>query len=80
VLWQRINLRCLDLRAHADGVTLDVSRPRKPTDIGFIGVFNSNLRAERLDADWVRSLADAREKSEDWRGHYDGVRPHGAIG
>ncbi len=42
--------RDLDLWAYAHGVTLDFSRPGKPTDNAFIEAFNSKLRAECLNA------------------------------
>ena len=35
---------------------------------------------ECLNAHWFLSLADAREKMEDWRKYYNEERPHGAIG
>jgi putative transposase len=63
--------RDLDLWAYANDVTLDFSRPGKPTDNGFIEAFNSKLRSECLNAHWFMSLADAREKLEDWRRHYN---------
>ena len=72
--------RDLDLWAYANDVTLDFSRPGKPTDNGFIEAFNSKLRAECLNAHWFTGLADAREKLEDWRRHYNENRPHSAIG
>lgn len=72
--------RDLDLWADANGVTLDFSRPGKPTDNGFIEAFNSKLRTECLNAHWFMTLADAREKLEDWRRDYNEVRPHSAIG
>jgi putative transposase len=72
--------RDLDLWAYANDVTLDFSRPGKPTDNGFIEAFNSKLRSECLNAHWFMSLADAREKLEDWRRHYNEDRPHSAIG
>lgn len=72
--------RDLDLWAYANDVTLDFSRPGKPTDNGFIEAFNSKLRSECLNAHWFMSLADAREKLEDWRRDYNEVRPHSAIG
>jgi putative transposase len=52
--------RDLDLWACANDVTLDFSRPGKPTDNGFIEAFNSKLRAECLNANWFMDLADAR--------------------
>lgn len=63
--------RDLDLWAYANDVTLDFSRPGKPTDNGFIEAFNGKLRAECLNAHWFMSLADARKKLEDWRKHYN---------
>jgi putative transposase len=72
--------RDLDLWAYANGVTLDFSRPGKPTDNAFIEAFNGRFRAECLNGHWFMSLEDAKEKMEDWRKYYNEVRPHGAIG
>ena len=44
--------RDLDLWAYANDVTLDFSRPGKPTDNGFIEAFNSKFRSECLNAHW----------------------------
>ena len=54
--------RDMDLWAYRHGVTLDFSRPGKPTDNAFIEAFNGRLRAECLNAHWFLSLADAAEK------------------
>ena len=72
--------RDLDLWAYARGVTLDFSRPGKPTDNAFAEAFNSRVRAECMNAHWFLTLADAREKLEAWRRYYNEDRPHGAIG
>ena len=72
--------RDLDLWAYQNEVTLDFSRPGKPTDNAFIESFNGTFRAECLNAHWFMSLADARQKMEDWRRDYNEVRPHSAIG
>jgi putative transposase len=72
--------RDLDLWAYAKGVTLDFSRPGKPTDNAFAEAFNSRVRAECMNAHWFLTLADAREKLEAWRRYYNEERPHGAIG
>ena len=72
--------RDLDLWAYTNGVTLDFSRPGKPTDNAFIEAFNGRFRAECLNAHWFMSLEDAREKMEDWCRYYNEERPHGAIG
>lgn len=72
--------RDLDLWAYQHDVALDFSRPGKPTDNAFIESFNGSFRAECLNAHWFMSLADARQKMEDWRRDYNEVRPHSAIG
>jgi Transposase and inactivated derivatives len=72
--------RDLDLWAYQHAVELDFSRPGKPTDNAFIEAFNGRFRAECLNAHWFLSLADAQEKMEAWRRHYNEDRPHGAIG
>jgi hypothetical protein len=72
--------RELDLWAYANDVTLDFSRPGKPTDNGYIEAFNSKFRAECLNAHWFLTLADAREELENWRQYYNEDRPHSAIG
>lgn len=61
--------RDLELRAHANDVKLDFSRPGKPTDKDHVQAFNSKLRAECLKVHWFMSLADARGKLEVCRGY-----------
>jgi putative transposase len=72
--------RDLDLWAYQRGVTLDFSRPGKPTDNSFIESFNGKFRTECLNTHWFMSLDDACMKMEDWRRDYNEVRPHSAIG
>ena len=72
--------RDLDLWAYQRGVTLDFSRPGKPTDNAFIEAFNGRFRAECLNAHWFLSLADAQRKLEDWRRLLQRGTPIGAIG
>lgn len=72
--------RDMDLWAYQRAVTLDFSRPGKPTDNAFIEAFNGRFRAECLNQHWFLTLADAAEKLEAWRRYYNEERPHGAIG
>jgi putative transposase len=72
--------RNLDLWAYVNGVTLDFSRPGKPTDNAYIEAFNGKFRQECLSAHWFLTLADAREKMETWRSYYNEDRPPSAIG
>ena len=84
--------RDLDLWAYQRGVTLDFSRPGKPTDNAFVEAFNGRFRAECLNTcrhcrsdqwrnnDDFLTLADAVEKLEAWCRLYKEKQPHGAIG
>jgi putative transposase len=70
----------LDLWAYAKNITLDFSRPGKPTDNAYVESFNATARLECLGRHWFLDLDDAREKIEEWRTEYNEVRPHSAIG
>jgi putative transposase len=70
----------LDLWAYGKSVTLDFSRPGRPTDNAYAESYNAIVRMECLGQHWFLSLDDAREKLEVWRRDYNEVRPHGAIG
>ena len=72
--------RSMDLWAYLNKVKLDFSRPGKPTDNAFIESFNGKFRAECLNENGFLSLADARDKIEQWRGDYNGHRPHSSLG
>jgi putative transposase len=71
--------KALDRWAYENGVTLDFSRPGKPTDNAFVE-FRGRLRDECLNAHWFLSLADARAKIEAWRRDYNESRPHTSLG
>ena len=60
-------------------MTLDYSRPGKPTDNPFIESFNGSFRDECLNVNWFLSLQDAKEKIELWREEYNGFRPHSSL-
>ena len=66
-----VDTRNLDLWAYAHGVTLDFSRPGKPTDNAYIEAFNGRFRAECLNAHWFLTLADAADpkggEAKSWR-------------
>jgi transposase InsO family protein len=69
-----------NLWAYWNHVTLDFSRPGKPTDYAYIESFNGRFRQECLNEHWFLSLDDARDKVEAWRPDYNEERPHGALG
>ena len=72
--------KTLDRWAYENAVTLDFSRPGKPTDNAYVESFNGRLRDECLNANWFLSLTDAKAKIEAGRRHYNERRPHTALG
>ncbi len=71
--------KALDKWAYENEITLDFSRPGKPTDNAFIESFNGSFRDECLNTNWFLSLQDAREKIEAWRQDYNEFRPHSSL-
>lgn len=71
--------KALDRWAYENKVTLDFSRPGKPTDNAFIESFNGSFRDECLNLHWFLSLKDAKEKIEKWREEYNTFRPHSSL-
>ena len=69
----------LDKWAYESGVTLDFSRPGKPTDNPFIESFNGSFRDECLNTNWFMSLEDARKKIETWRQDYNHFPPYSSL-
>ena len=72
--------RDMDLWAYKHNITLDFSRPGKPTYNSYIEAFNRRLRQECLNASWFLSMGDARARIEEWRIDYNLNRPHSALG
>jgi putative transposase len=62
------------------GISLDFSRPGKPTDSAFIESFYGRLRGEYLSVNWFLSLEDARDKIISWRRDCNEFRPHSSLG
>jgi putative transposase len=72
--------KALDKWAYENGVTLDFSRPGKPTDNAFIESFNGSFRDECLNVNWFLSLDDAKEKITAFKEEYNHFRPHSSLG
>lgn len=69
----------MDRWAYDNNVTMDYSRPGKPTDNPFVESFNGSFRDECLNAHWFLSLEDAVMKIEVWRTEYNHYRPHSSL-
>lgn len=69
----------VDKWAYENGITLDFSRPGKPTDNPYVESFNGKFRDECLSVNWFLSLEDAKQKIEDWKWDYNLFRPHSSL-
>ena len=54
--------------------------PGSPWENGYVESFNARLRDELLDGEIFYTLREAQIIIESWRRHYNGIRPHGALG
>jgi putative transposase len=51
-----------------------------PWENGYVESFNGKLRDELLNAEVFNTLAEAKVLIEQWRVHYNTVRPHSSLG
>jgi len=51
-----------------------------PWENGYNESFNGRLRDELLNGECFYTLREAQTIIEDWRNHYNHVRPHSALG
>ncbi len=72
--------KVLDRWAYENRVSMDFSRPGKPTDNAFAESFIGSFRDECLNVNWFLSLEDARDKIDAWRVDYNEYRPHSSLG
>ena len=54
--------------------------PGSPWENGYVESFNGKLRDELLNREIFSTLAEARVLIEQWRVHYNTVRPHSSLG
>ena len=54
--------------------------PGSPWENGYAESFNGKLRDELLDGEVFSTLREAQVLIEQWRQHFDTVRPHSALG
>jgi transposase InsO family protein len=54
--------------------------PGSPWENGYVESFNGKLRDELLNTEVFNSLAEAKVLIEQWRRHYNTVRPHSSLG
>ena len=71
--------QAMDLWAYQNGMKIDFSRPRKPTDNAFVESFNGTFRSECLNVHWFMNLKEAKQLIEAWRQEYNESRPHRSL-
>ena len=54
--------------------------PGKPWQNGADESFNGKFRDQHLSLQWFRNRAEAKVSIENWRRHYNEVRPHSSLG
>jgi len=72
--------KAMFLWAKQAGVTLYFIQTGKLTQNAFVESFNGKFREYCLNLHWFASLEDSRSTIEDWRTHYNHVRPHRSLG
>ena len=65
---------------HAVGAKTAYIEPGSPWENGYIESFNSRMRDELLNGELFYSLKEAQIIIENWRRHYNGIRPHTSLG
>ncbi len=58
---------------------LALIEPGKPWQNGLNESFNGKFRDECLSMEWLRCRAEARVVIEEWRLHYNSVRPNSSL-
>lgn len=61
-------------------VRLHFTQPGKPTQNAFVESFNGKFRDGCLNQHWFTDIRDARQIIDNWRDHYNAVRPHSSLG
>ena len=54
--------------------------PGSPWENGYCESFNTRLRDELLNGEIFYTLREAQFIIEQWRNHYNTIRPHSALG
>ncbi len=60
-------------------IKLHFIQPGKPTQNAFVESFNGKFREVCLNQHWFQSLSHARNIINEWRNHYNEVRPHSSL-
>lgn len=65
--------------ATKESMQLALIEPGKPWQNGTNESFNGKFRDECLSMEWFRNRFEAKVVIEDWRIHYNEIRPHSSL-
>ncbi len=65
--------------AAQNGMDMALSDPGKPWQNGADESFNGKFRDECLSLEWFRTRMEAKVVIEQWRRHYNAIRPHSSL-
>jgi putative transposase len=65
--------------AAQESLDLALIEPGKPWQNGLNESFNGKFRDECLSMEWFRCRSEARVVIEEWKRHYNSVRPHSSL-
>ncbi len=71
--------KVVDEWAYRKNITLEFSRPGKPTDNAYIESFNGKFRDECLNVHYFSTIQEARRIIENSRIEYKAIRPHRSL-
>jgi len=71
--------RAVDQWSYEQRLQWHTIQPGRPMENSYVESFNGRFRDECLNENWFSSLADAREKIEQWRQDYNEARPHSSL-
>lgn len=66
--------------SQSENIDIAFIDPGKPWQYGVDGSFKGKFRDECLNLEWFRNRTEAKVVIEQWRQHYNGVRPHSSLG
>jgi putative transposase len=66
--------------AKSHDIVVNYIQPGKPAQNAYIERFNRSYREEILDAYLFQNIQEVQYLTNEWLDHYNGVRPHEALG
>ena len=72
--------KAMFFRGKQSNVSLGLIKPGEPTQNAFVEILNGKFMNECLNLHWFRTVEEARFEIDQWREHYNTVRPQSSLG